>query len=180
MYGRQWSVGVGLLLVLSAASVWAGVRKISEKEVPQAVMHAVRDEVPGASFMSGIINEDRGTVSYRLNVKARDGSVVYLRVTPAGDITYFLNGFQVEDIVPADRMPRRISDRLREVRPNARVLEVEMGRHHDRSVYEITIANGDSVEEIYITESGEVLKREEKRYEHDHHHGNHSHFSITF
>ena len=177
MYGRLWSVGVGLLFMLAAASVWADTRKISERDVPNAVMNAVRDEVPGARFMSGMITEDHDRVTYRLNVQGRDGSVFHLRATSAGEITYLVDGFQVEDIVPADRMPQRISDKLREIRPNARVLEVEMGRHHDRLVYEITIANGDRDEEIYITESGEVVKVEEKHDEHEHHH---HHFSLSF
>jgi hypothetical protein len=91
-------------------------------------------------------------------------------VTASGRVTRVVTGFRADHDVPADQLPGPVKDALLKLRPNAQILEVEMGHHHDQLVYEIQIAAPHGEEEIYISGSGEVVKLEAEHHQREHHH----------
>jgi uncharacterized membrane protein YkoI len=160
MYGKLCSVAVGLLFVLGAAA-WAN-EKVAESQVPKVVMDAVRTAVPEAKFISGEMDEHHDRQIYKLNVKDKDGGVIHIRVTPEGKVTRLLPGFQWENSLTMDQVPQEVKDAVAKSRPNAKILEVDIGHHHDLLVYEVDIAEGENVETLDISSKGEIMKLERK------------------
>ena len=161
MYGKLCSVAVGLLFVLGAATAaWADENKIAESQVPKVVMDAVRTAVPEAKFISGQLGEENHKPIYKLNVKDKDGGVVHIRVTAEGNVTRLVPGFQWENNLTLDQVPQEVKDAVAKSRPNAKILEVDIGHHHDVLVYEVDIAEGETVETLDISSKGEVMKLE--------------------
>ncbi len=162
MAGKTLMVAL-VLMALAAPAVWAGKdKKIAEADVPKAVMDAVKAVIPQAEFVSGEVetHRKRGTV-YELNV--RDGKgMIHLHVTEAGKITRLTRDYRWEKSIPFEEVPPAVKATLQKIRPDAKILEVDLGRHHDRIVYEIEIRTGTRVEELVITEGGDLLKLEEE------------------
>lgn len=159
----------GVLFFLSAVA-W-GDRRIAEGDVPKAVMDAVKAAVPGAEFLSGEVDEHHHHPPvYHLDVKG-PGGIVHLHVTASGRVTRVAPGFRGDHDIPADQLPGPVKAALQKVRPNAEILEVELGHHHDQLVYEIQIAVPNGEDEIYISDTGDIVKLEaENHHERKHHH----------
>jgi len=163
-------LGVCGALVFLAAAAW-GDHRITEADVPKAVMDAVKAAVPGAEFLSGEVDDHHHHQAvYHLDVKSAEG-VAHVHVTASGRVTRVVTGFRADHDVPADQLPGPVKDALLKLRPNAQILEVELGHHHDQLVYEIQIAAPHGEEEIYISSSGEVVKLEgDDHRHHERHH----------
>ena len=165
MHAKPWSAAVGMLFVLAVATAWADGR-IAESEVPKAAMDAVKTAVPEAKFISGHVDEDHHRTIYRLNVKAKDGGVLHVRVTADGKVTDLTPGLRLENSLTMDQVPQAAKDALAKFRPTAKVLEVTIGQHANQLAYQFDIAEGEIVERAYISEKGDVLKLEKKLFEH--------------
>ena len=162
-------LGVCGALVFLAAAAW-GDHRITEADVPKAVIDAVKAAVPGAEFHSGEVDEHHHHEAvYHLDVKGAEG-VAHVHVTASGRVTRIAAGFRADHDIPADQLPGAVKEALLKLRPAAQILEIEMGHHHDQLVYEIQIAAPHGEEEIYISSSGEVVKLEGEHHQHEHHH----------
>jgi hypothetical protein len=96
----------------------------------------------------------------------------HLHITQDGRVTRLVRGYHWDKDLPPAELPPAVKTALLRVRPDAEVLEVELGHHHDRLVYEIEIKGGEGEHddvEIYISAEGEVLKIEDEKH-HEHHH----------
>jgi uncharacterized membrane protein YkoI len=154
-----------MLFVLAAAIARAD-GKVAESEVPKAAMKAVLGVVPDAKFISGDVGDENHRTVYKLRVKSKDGAVLHVRVTPDGTVTRLDRGFPGENDVTMDQVPQAVKDAVAKLRPNAKILEVSIGTHDDRLVYEVLIGEGEPVYELYVTEKGEVTKVDKKFFIH--------------
>jgi uncharacterized membrane protein YkoI len=150
-------VVAGAVLLMMTASAWAD-RKITEAEVPKAVLDAVKAAVPQAQFASAKVDEHHQGVRYEVNVKDGD-TRVHLHVTADGKVTWLARDYAWDNDVAIEQIPPVVKEALLKLRPNAEILEAETGHHHGKLVYEIEIKGaGKDDEEIHINEAGEVVK----------------------
>lgn len=157
-----WLVATGLIL---CSAIALGDRPVAENEVPKVVMDAVQTVLPKAEFLNGELDDQHHKPPiYELDVRLGE-EISHIHVTVDGKVTRLLKGFMREGPFPTDKLPTAVLKTLKKLRPEPKILEVEVGRYgHNRFLYKIRVKSEEGgAEEFFITRDGEEIKAEDHR-----------------
>jgi uncharacterized membrane protein YkoI len=151
--GMLW----GLLALVSG--VRADEQKVELKDVPQAVLDAVKAKFPGAELKGAGKETEDGKTLYEVTLKDK-GQNVDATLTPEGLIK------EIErEITPRD-LPKPVAAALEAKYPKAAIkkaeviVEIEAGK--ETKSYEVVLTTEDKKSvEVKLSPEGKVLKTEE-------------------
>jgi hypothetical protein len=155
IFGR---VGV-LVVALSAGVAWAEEDKegkVDLKNVPRAVLKAVKDKFPKAKIVSASKEKENDKIVYELQIK-NEGRSADVTVTPEGKIT------TVETTIDFKDLPKDVAAAFKKKYPNAKVQKTEEVGDGDKiTAYEMLIVFGKKTLEVKFDPKGKFVAEEEK------------------
>jgi uncharacterized membrane protein YkoI len=130
-------------------------KKITEKEVPQAVLNAFTAQYPDATVNEYSEEIDDGKTYYEISFQSGDQKI---------DISYDPEGKMVvlEESIPADEMPIQIKKAITAKIPQYSLILFEKVQEKGRVLYEAKVLNTQNNKkyELLFTESGKLLGKE--------------------
>jgi hypothetical protein len=148
-------VGVTLIvLVVLGIDANAQEKKISKKEVPQAVISAFEKVYPKATMRGFAREVERGKVYYE--VESVDGNTTR-------DLLYSADGtvYEIEEGVATGDLPEAVKSAISAKYPDGKILKAEKTTHGTAMQYEIRIQSGKSRVGMTVDPAGKVI--EEKK-----------------
>ncbi len=157
----HFSFIVVLTVIFTASlNLFAQDKKISEKNVPAAVMGAFHKAFPKAVIKGTSIETEKGKKNFE--IESLEGSKhIDLLITPAGKIT------EVEETIQADQLPTNIMKTLGSKFKGFKIEKAEKVTHGAVSNYELVIESKSGKHEVKLNEAGKLLKTEKVGKESD-------------
>src|SRR5262245_3488962 len=143
----RWTTLAGVVGLLSmAAVVRADEKRISERELPRAVLKAARAKFPKAKIAEAIKEVDGDETIYELSLKLGDRTV---------DVAMEADGtiLEVEKELTFDELPEAVKHTLAARYPNAKVAKVEtLAKRNGLVCYEIAVTT-----EVVLDAKGKLV-----------------------
>jgi hypothetical protein len=148
-------------LALASTASRADEKKLKIKDLPQAVVDAVKAKFPDAELVKASTEKEDGKVQYEVGIKNK-GQKIDVTLTEDGKITELEKTIKVEDL------PKAVSDALAEKYPGAtckkaeEIVKVSDG-NEKLQAYELVITTGDKKLEVTFGPEGKFVKEEGKK-----------------
>ncbi|MEJ7638178.1 MAG: PepSY-like domain-containing protein, partial [Singulisphaera sp.] len=145
-------VSLGLLGFVSAAG--ADEEEVPLKDVPKAVLDAVKARFPGAELKEAVKESEDGTTTYEVALKDK-GKAVDVALTAEGKV------IEIETEVAAKDLPKAVSSAIEAKYPKASVkkavelIEFEDGEEEKTYEVQVVTADGEAIE-VSVDEDGEI------------------------
>ncbi|WP_020471925.1 PepSY-like domain-containing protein [Zavarzinella formosa] len=145
----------GLVLVIGSAAVRADEEKVAVKDLPKAIVDAVKAKFPKAELVSGEKEKEDGKTVYE--VKIKDGKTeLEIKLTEEGKIVELEKEIAVKDL------PKAVAEAVEAKYPKATVKEAEEVTKGEKTVYEVTVKTADGKTlEVALDPAGKILTTEE-------------------
>ena len=154
------SLIVAAILFLSCTSMYAQEKKISQKEVPVAVMSAFHKAYPKAEIKGTSAETEKGKKYFE--IESMEGTKhIDLLITKSGVIT------EVEETIPVDQLPSNVMKTLEAKFKGLKIEKAEKVSHGSVSNYELVIESKTGKHEVKLNEAGKLLKTEKVGKESD-------------
>ena len=133
-----------------APSAHAGERKLTEKQVPAAVLAAFRKAYPAASIRGLAKETGHGRTTFE--IESEDGQV-------RRDLSYLGDGTlaEIEETVSANDLPAPVAAALDTKFHGAKVVKAEKDTRGGVITYELRISEGHHAREVVFAVDGKVL-----------------------
>ena len=155
------TVGGGALasLLIIWAFAGAGEVKVPLKDVPKAVLDAVKERFPRAELTQATKESEDGKTTYEIALKDR-GRSVDLSATADGKIT------EIETAIDAKALPAKVTSALAAKYPDGtikkaeEIVEIEDGKE-TKSFEVIVTTTAKKSLEVKLSPDGKILKKEQ-------------------
>lgn len=152
------AIGATILGVLTMATVsLADEEKISVKELPKAVLKAVKEKFPKAEIKAAAKEEEDGKTTYEVLLKVKDRSV---------DVAMKADGtiLEIEKEIAVDELPKAVRKTLSAKYPKAKIAKAEaVTKGEDGPVsYEVVITT-----EVVLNAKGKIASAKEEEDDDD-------------
>jgi len=142
---------VAIVLLLSSLSAMAQESKVSEKDVPQAVIAAFKASYPNATVKGYAKEKENGKLFYE--IESKDGATMR-------DVLYNPDGTvaEVEETVAATDLPAAAQQLIQSKYPKAVVTKAEKTTQGDKVEYEVSARQGKQRISLAFDANGKLLK----------------------
>lgn len=139
-----------------APSVRAGEKKLSEKQMPAAVLAAFHKAYPAASIRGLAKETEKGRTTYEIES---------LDAGTRRDLSYLADGTlaEIEETVPEAALPAAVRAAVASARPKAELLKAEKDIRGAVITYELHIKEGRRVREIVLDPDGKAPEAGKRR-----------------
>ncbi len=142
---------VSALVVASSAS--AQEVKVTEKQVPRAVIEAFRKAYPTAAILGYSKEREHGNVYYEIASKSSDGlQTVDILYNPDGTVA------EIEESISASELPADAQEVMRTKYANAKVGTIERSMLGSVVTYEVHAKLGKKMIELKFNADGKQVK----------------------
>lgn len=140
-------------LFAASTNIFAQEKKISEKEVPAAVLNAFHKAYPKAEIKGLSTETEKGTKYFE--VESMEGTKhIDLLITSTGKIT------EVEETIPTDQLPSLVMKTLEAKFKGLKIEKAEKVTNGAVSNYELVIESKAGKYEVKLNAAGKLLKSE--------------------
>ena len=148
-FTRLTLIAIGLLLASLSAS--AQETKISEKDVPQAVIAAFKSAYPNATVRGYAKEKEHGKLFYE--IESKDGATMRdLLYNPDGTVA------EIEETVAVTDLPAEAQQAIKSKYPKAVVTKAEKVTEGDKIKYEVSARSGKKRISLSFDADGKLLK----------------------
>ena len=148
-FKRLTLIAIGLLLASLSAS--AQETKISEKDVPQAVIAAFKSAYPNATVRGYAKEKEHGKLFYE--IESKDGATMRdLLYNPDGTVA------EIEETVAVTDLPAEAQQAIKSKYPKAVVTKAEKVTEGDKIKYEVSARSGKKRISLSFDADGKLLK----------------------
>ena len=148
-FKRLTLIAIGLLLASLSAS--AQETKISEKDVPQAVIAAFKSAYPNATVRAYAKEKEHGKLFYE--IESKDGATMRdLLYNPDGTVA------EIEETVAVTDLPAEAQQAIKSKYPKAVVTKAEKVTEGDKIKYEVSARSGKKRISLSFDADGKLLK----------------------
>ena len=138
-------------LLTASTNVFAQEKKISEKEVPAAVLSAFHKAYPKAEI-KGLSTETEKGKKY-FEVESIDGTVKRdLLFTPAGKIA------EIEETVPSSELPKGSVQSIEKKIAGAKIERAEKVTSGTKVTYELSVTGKNGKFGVVLNKEGKIIK----------------------
>jgi uncharacterized membrane protein YkoI len=145
-------------LALAALAAQAAEEKVDLKDVPKAVLDAVKAKFPGAKLKEASKEKDKGKTVYELSIQ-HEGHKIDVSLTSDGKIV------SIEKQIAFKALPKPVADAFKKKYAKAKVSAVEEVTAGKKITYEIHFTVGKKKMEIVYDPEGKVVNVEEEKGE---------------
>jgi len=158
MLNHRFALSLILLLgaaTLFVASTIAGEKKITKKDLPNAVLTAFEKAYPKAAIRGLSKEEENGKTFYE--IESLDGKTRRdLLYSPDGTVA------EIEEVVAANDLPAAVKATVDKEFPKGRIMKAEKLTHDSVTEYELVVSSGKAKHELVLDPTGKLLKKEAK------------------
>ena len=142
----------GACAVLTAQAQ-ASERKLTEKQMPAAVLAAFHKAYPAATIHGLSVEKEHGKAFYE--VESLDG-------TTRRDLSYLADGSvaEIEETIAAADLPAAVRAAVKSKHPRGMVMKAEKNTKGATLTYEILVLDGKNLREVVVNPAGKVLNEE--------------------
>lgn len=135
------------------AQAQAGERKLTEKQMPVAVLAAFHKAYPAATIRGLSVEKEHGKAFYE--VESLDGAT-------RRDLSYLADGTlsEIEETLPETSLPAAVMAAVKAKHPGGKVLKAEKNTKGSVLTYEILVRDGKRLREVVVDPAGKVLNEE--------------------
>ena len=142
-----------VLLLVSCTNLFAQEKKISEKDMPAAVMSAFHKAYPNAKIKGLSTETEHGKKYYE--IESMEGTKhIDLLISKTGKIT------EVEETIPTDQLPGAVMKTLEAKFKGLKIEKAEKVTNGAVSNYELVIESKAGKHEVKLNAAGKLLKSE--------------------
>ncbi len=136
-----------------ANGVFAGEKKITKEDLPQAVLTAFEKAYPGATIKGLSKEVEKGTTVYE--IESTDGKT-------HRDILYAADGavMEIEEAIADGALPESVTAAAHKAFPKGKILKAEKLIRQALTEYELVIAVGKEKREVVFTPDGTIVKKD--------------------
>jgi uncharacterized membrane protein YkoI len=138
------------------SSLRADEEKVALKDVPKAVLKAVKDKFPKAKVTGAEKEKEDGKTVFEIQIKEGDQKIEVV-VTPEGKIV------AIEKEIKKSDVPRAVAEALEKKYPKASIKKIEEVTKGDKVAYEFLIEVDKKKLEATFDSKGKFLEEEKKQ-----------------
>jgi hypothetical protein len=154
------SLVIAVSLLFFSASMIAQEKKITEKEVPAAVLNSFHKAYPKAEI-KGLSTEKEHGKKY-FEIESMDGTVRRdLLFTPSGKIA------EIEETIPASELPNGAMQSIEKKIPGAKVEHAEKVTSGSKVTYELSVTGTKGKYGVVLNNDGKVVTSRKAKGEED-------------
>jgi len=153
-------LALSLILLLGAATLFvastiAGEKKITKKDLPNAVLTAFEKTYPKAVIQGLSKEEENGKTVYE--IESLDGKTRRdLLYSPDGTVA------EIEEVMAANDLPEAVKATVGKEIPKGTILKAEKLTRASITEYEVVVSSGNTKHELVLDPTGKLLKKEAK------------------
>ena len=149
---------VAFIFALLACEKEEQEKKVSEKEVPQAVINAFNNSYPGAVIKEYSEETEDGQKYYEISCEFEGRKI---------DAVYHTDGSvsAIEEVIPVETLPEVVQQAIAKEVPQFSIKLAEKIEEGGETHYEVQILNTQDQKkyELEFTDTGKLIEKEEKK-----------------
>jgi hypothetical protein len=147
-------------LLVAASSGRADEEKVALKDVPKAVLDAIKAKFPGAELTEAAKETEDGKTTYEVALKDKAGKAVDVAATAEGKIT------EIETTIAAKDLPKAVVSAIDAKYPKATVKKAEeivaIDGDKETKSFEVVLTTADKKTlEVKLSPEGKALEEED-------------------
>ena len=143
-----------VLLAFSVTFAEEQEKKVSESQVPQAVLKAFADSYPGATVKEYAEEKEDDKTFYEISCEYEGRKI---------DVSYNVDGFvtEVEETISENELPDAVKAAIGKEFKNASIQLAEKKLKDGKTFYEVKLTAGDDLYEVLYTNAGKQVEKAE-------------------
>ncbi len=144
--------GLGaMFLLIGITNTFAQEKKVSEKDLPTAVLNSFHKTYPKAEIKGLSTETEKGSKYFE--IESVDGTIKRdLLFTKAGKIV------EIEETIPSSDLPKGSLQAIEEKIPGAKVDRAEKVTSGSKVTYELSVAGKSAKYEVVLNKKGKIIK----------------------
>ncbi|MDB5348800.1 MAG: hypothetical protein JWN86_47 [Planctomycetota bacterium] len=153
---RWMGLFASLSLIAAIAVVRADEEKVPLKDVPKAVLDAVKAKFPKAEILGAEKEVEKGKTTFELELKDA-GKTLSVSLKPDGTI------LEIETTIAVKDLPKKVSGAVVAKYPKGTIKSAEMVTVGEKTTYEVVVTlAGKEPRELVLDPDGKILEDEEE------------------